>query len=219
MVFRLPFVLLVAGILSLIMTGTAHARCFGVPETEPGDVLWSVPLTATSAVGDVDGAAFGSARGATNFFDEGLDESEPRPTEDVRLRLFFFLDQQVLGFPPIRFNQSFVAPSDRMTWTLTTEYRGEQPARLTLTWDAEEVKEADDKVTLSLLDGPLSVDMLSTSSYSYDVSPGTSSFVIVGEPREGTTPALLTLVLFVGGYLGVVVIYIVLRRRRRRRGN
>jgi hypothetical protein len=199
----------------LLFSGGAVARCFGVPESKTGDILWSVRVRAASDLGHADEGVFGVAPGATNLFEPSLDEFEPVASEEVGLRLFFFLEQ-VLKFPPAKFNKSFIAPGDRMDWVMRVEYLDTRASRVTLTWDVESVRTGPDPVTLRLQDGLSTVDMLSVESYTYNATTGTRSFRIVAEPaaEEGS---LLPIVLVLAVYVAALGAYLLLRRRHRLR--
>ncbi len=205
---------LLVGISFLLLLGSATARCFGVPEGNPEEVLWSVAITARSDLGHEDGGTFGVAPSASVLYEDGLDELEPRPTEGPGLRLFFHLEQ-VLNFPPGKLNKSFIKADDYMDWVMRVEYRGTTPVQITLTWDVQEVLQASDPIELRLIDGDTTVDMLSVSSYVYSANPETKTFTVVAEPREDTGGNLLY-VLVVAGYGGMVVLFLFLRKRRRK---
>ncbi|MFQ5838531.1 MAG: hypothetical protein ACE5HJ_07085 [Thermoplasmata archaeon] len=205
--------LFLVGLSFLFLAGNVHARCFGVP-SEVGDVLWSVSITAKSELGYADGGTFGVAPGATNLFDDGLDEFEPAGSEEVKLRLFFFLEQ-VLKFPSAKFNKSFIASSDFMDWVLKVEHLEKRLSEVTLTWDVREVLSASEPVGLRLIDGYDSIDMLSTTSYTYDATQGTRTFAIVAEPVEDGG-SFLPIVLVVAAYGGAIVVYFLLRWIRKK---
>ncbi len=207
-------VLAVAGVLFLFLTGSSVARCFGVPEGNPEEVLWSVTVEARSVLGHKDGAVFGVAPSASLLYEEGLDELEPRPESDTGLRLYFILEQ-VLNFPPGKLNKSFIRALDVMGWAMEVEYRGTDLTHVVLTWDVQEVLQASDPVELRLIDGVTSIDMLSTSSHVYEGTPGTKAFTVAAELREETGNIPLVL-LVVGIYGGVGALYVLLRRRRRK---
>ncbi len=198
----------------LFLTGTVSARCFGVPEGEPEDILWSVPFVARSELGDEDGGTFGVSTSASVLYEEGLDEFEPRPTEDKGLRLYFNLEQ-LLNFPPGKLNKSFVRVQDHLEWEMTVEHRRPGAVAVVLTWDAQQVLQSGDPIDLRLEDNATSVDMLSTSSYAFTAAQGEHAFTVVAQHREAPGDYLL-LVLVVLGYGGVVALYLMLRRRRRR---
>ncbi len=210
----LRILLVLIGFILLLANGHAAARCFGVPEDRDLFVLWSVSVVATSESGDTDSGTFGIAPGATNLYEAGLDIFEPPPDGETRLRLFFFLEQ-VLKFPPAKFDQSYIAPSDFMDWVMKVEYRGTDPVQITLTWDVQEVLEASEPFYLRMIDGATSIDMLSTSSYVYEATPGTRAFKVVAEPREESSGGLFVVLIAIG-YGGVFALFMYFRRRRKK---
>ncbi|MFQ5908119.1 MAG: hypothetical protein ACE5JE_04735 [Thermoplasmata archaeon] len=200
-------------ILLLLLSGAAHARCFGVPEDT--EEVWAVPLYATSEFGFEDEAVFGVVRGATKLLERGLDEVEGAAGSDTQVRAFLFLEQ-LLRFPPAKLNKSFIAPADDMIWVLGVEYREERPSVVTLRWLADEVRGASPQVGLRLVDGNTSVDMLATASYAFDATVGTRSFRIEATALDETGDTLLFIILVLAAYGGLTAIFLLLRRRGRR---
>ncbi len=208
-------VLTVAGVLFLFLTGSSSARCFGVPEGNPEEVLWSVTVEARSVLGHKDGAVFGVSPSASVLYEEGLDELEPRLETETGLRLYFILEE-MLNFPASKLNKSFTRALDDVEWAMAVEYRGTDRVQVILTWDVQEVLRASEPVELHLIDGGgTSVDMLSIGSHGYEATPGTAAFTVTAEVRGDTGNIPLVFVV-IGIYGGGAALYILLRRVRRR---
>lgn len=202
-----------AVLILLLLSGAAHARCFGVPEDT--EELWAVPLYATSELGFEDEAVFGVVRGATKLLERGLDEVEGAAGPDTQVRVFLFLEQ-LLRFPPAKLNKSFIAPTNDMLWVLGVEYQEERSSEVMLRWLADEVRGASPQVGLRLVDENTSVDMLAAPSYTYNATMGTRSFRIEATALDETGDALFFILLVLAAYGGITAIFLFLRRRGRR---
>ncbi|MBI4416999.1 MAG: hypothetical protein HY557_08450 [Euryarchaeota archaeon] len=211
----IPFVLATVAALSAL-SDHAAARCFGVPE-EIGPA-WYVHLNATTADGTRDGAEFGAAKGATEFFDDGLDIYEPDPG-DRPISLFLRIGAGEITF--VRVNVSVNDDFATTIWPLAFEYRGEGPTRILLEWSAADIALVPDSWTLIIRPvgiGP--IDMRVESSVGVLGNPGVTSAWIYGKNVPSAVPPLSSeaLAVAVVAYAALVAAALYLRARRRKRG-
>lgn len=199
---------------TLLGSGHALARCFGVPDepVEPGPG-WRVHLTAESG-GYADGADFGVGDEASINFEPGLDAIE-NFTGGMPFYLYFRYP-----FPDTKVNYftiSIVKTADRLYWPLRLDVRVDGPLDVTIRWTQEQVANVSAEWTLTFVgpDGDR-IDMRETGEITLAVGRGVHALRVdaLRSDDQLTSPELTVLVVLVYG--AAVAIILVMRRRRRR---
>ncbi len=223
----LVLLLMLASIV-LTIPGRTLARCFGVPEKPPvvPGAGWYANLTLIAALGGSDGATFGAAEGATDFYDREVDVLENYPSNRT-VSLYFVLDAFPTGrgdgFATVDANVSVNNGAEPETiWPLFLEYRGDFPQPFVLTWNASEVAAVPASWSLTIrLPGLDPIDMRTRSEVRlFFLDPGIHVAFIVGKNTPGPSSSGLSSEALVSAgaiYVLLVGLVLVLRAYRRKR--
>ncbi len=211
---RLLFILVLLLSLSL-SSGSAVARCFGVPEeAEELGEGWRIHLTA-SADGYEDGVDFGMAEGASINLEPGVDA-----IENFSVRKPFFL-YFLYPFPDTGFNYfdvSIVGTRDSRYWPLTLDVRVARTLDITITWSPEEVANVSSEWDVAFIDHERNrVDMREVNAVALAVGQGVYDMRVAVSRGDERLDPLVPIALVVAGYGAAVAVFLALRRRRKRR--
>ncbi len=130
--------------------------------------MYAMELEAIDA-DDTLGLGFGQADGATDGFDNGIDEEAPPPPPEGALNAYFEIDDLDL-FQDYRSNID-----TQVEWTL--QYQVGSGEDLKLEWSFSDETQIEGSLTLTDSDGTFEVDMLSESSHT--ISGATSGSVLI----------------------------------------
>lgn len=135
--------------------------------------VYAVDMSASDSEETID-LSFGQTEGATDGFDDGLDEDAPPPPPSDVLYAYFEIDDLDL-FKDFRSNNNA-----NTEWTL--QYQVESGKNLTLGWTVADDTKMDGILTMTDESGSFEVDMLSQSSHT--VSGSTSGALIISYSLE-----------------------------------
>lgn len=211
----LPFAILVVA--SISAPNHAVARCFGVPgEIGPP---WFVHMNVTTEDGKRDGAEFGAARGATEFWDNEVDVLEEGLDRELLLYFEIGAGGAIGGRFLVPANVSVNDDTGATVWPLLIDYRGQTSQRFRLEWSAVDLARVPS--TWSFVIRPIGaqpVDMRSQFEVEVVAGPGRTSAWIFGENEEpGAGLPSEALAFAVAAYAALVGVTVYLRRRRRGR--